>query len=51
MKNILQIIKKNFAKISIIGLFFALSANSGCYEEPKDNRTGFYFKSSELLQK
>jgi len=51
MKNILQIIKKNITKISIIGLFLALSANSACYEEPKDQRTGFGFKSSELLQK
>jgi hypothetical protein len=50
MKNIFQIIKKNITKISIIGLFLALSANDKC-EDPRDNRTGFGFKSSELLQK
>ena len=50
MKNIFQIIKKNITKISIIGLFLALSANAEC-EDPKDHRTGLVFKSSELLQK
>ena len=50
MKNIFNIIKKNIAKISIIALFMALSANSGCYEEPQDQRTGFHFKSSQIIK-
>jgi len=43
--------KKIFTKITLLALFLALSANSSCYQDGRDDRGFFTFKSADINQK
>lgn len=43
--------KKYLTKITFLALFLALSANSSCYQNERDERGFFTFKSADIYQK